>query len=57
MIIMNSVRPNIKFFNLWGVMASIIENCVSFNLPYYINEAVLKMVRHSDLKHCFYMAA
>lgn len=29
----------------------------SFNLPYFINEAVLKMFLASDFKHYFYVAA
>lgn len=55
MIIMNSVRPNIRFFNLLVKMSK-LEKSVSFNLPYFINEFVLKMFLASDLKHYFYIA-
>ena len=56
MIIINSVGPNIRFFNLLGEVTK-LDKSVSFNLPYFINEAVLKMLLASDLKHYFYFAA
>lgn len=56
MIIINSVRPNVRFSNLLGEVSK-LEKSVSFNLPYFINEAVLKIHLASDLKHYFYFAA
>ena len=56
MIIINSVRPNVRFFNLLEEVSK-LETSVSFNLLYFINEAMLKMLLASDLKHYFYFAA